>query len=253
MQTDYSPWGEIQALETLYPGIHLITTPGHGGIMAEWPAYLELSVAARKCGFRENGCLWFEEDCCEQVVLRELLDRGMGRCRIESATRQSLKKESTESSSSITRTIGQSEKRAAPFRKPAKCERKTICLSERGNKPIKPYKTMTLRLNAAEYAHLCRQAEVTGLKKEPLVRQLIMGVNLRPRPPMPMPTCFGRCPPSGTTSTSWPIRPTQGARPPVTRSRKRCIWCGRPHDWCGSGSEWHIRKSLLFITGWTDA
>ena len=44
-------------------------------------------------------------------------------------------------------------------------------------------KTMTLRLNAAEYAHLCQQAEVTGLKKEPLVRQLIMGVNLRPRPP----------------------------------------------------------------------
>ena len=40
-------------------------------------------------------------------------------------------------------------------------------------------KTMTLRLNAAEYAHLCQQAEVTGLKKEPLVRQLIMGVNLR--------------------------------------------------------------------------
>lgn len=77
VQTDYSPWGEIQALETLYPGIHLITTPGHGGIMAEWPAYLELSGAARKCGFRENGCLWFEEDCCEQVVLRELLDRGM--------------------------------------------------------------------------------------------------------------------------------------------------------------------------------
>lgn len=183
VQTDYSPWGEIQALETLYPGIHLITTPGHGGIMAEWPAYLELSVAARKCGFRENGCLWFEEDCCEQVVLRELLDRGMWTLPDRSATRQSLKKESTESSSSITRTIGQREKRAAPFRKPAKCERKTICLSERGNKPIKPYKTMTLRLNAAEYAHLCRQAEVTGLKKEPLVRQLIMGVNLRPRPP----------------------------------------------------------------------
>lgn len=30
---------------------------------------------------------------------------------------------------------------------------------------MKPYKTMTLRLNATEYAHLCRQAEVTGLKK----------------------------------------------------------------------------------------
>lgn len=44
-------------------------------------------------------------------------------------------------------------------------------------------KTMTLRLNAAEYAHLCQLADVTGLKKEPMVRQLIMGIDLRPRPP----------------------------------------------------------------------
>lgn len=48
---------------------------------------------------------------------------------------------------------------------------------------MKPYKTITLRLNAKEYAHLREQAEATGLKMEPLVRQLIMGVNLRPRPP----------------------------------------------------------------------
>ena len=32
-----------------------------------------LSPEARKCGFREGGYLWFEEDCCEQVVLRELM------------------------------------------------------------------------------------------------------------------------------------------------------------------------------------
>lgn len=44
-------------------------------------------------------------------------------------------------------------------------------------------KTMTLRLNAAEYAHLCQLSDVTGLKKEPMVRQLIMGIDLRPRPP----------------------------------------------------------------------
>mgnify|MGYP002708711683 FL=1 len=44
-------------------------------------------------------------------------------------------------------------------------------------------KTMTLRLNAAEYAHLCQQAKAAGLKKEPFIRTLIMGVNLRPRPP----------------------------------------------------------------------
>lgn len=44
-------------------------------------------------------------------------------------------------------------------------------------------KAITLRLNAAEYAHLCRLSDVTGLKKEPMVRQLIMGIDLRPRPP----------------------------------------------------------------------
>lgn len=47
----------------------------------------------------------------------------------------------------------------------------------------KPYKTITLRLNTGEYAHLQEQAAATGLKMEPLLRQLIMGVNLRPRPP----------------------------------------------------------------------
>ena len=46
----------------------------------------------------------------------------------------------------------------------------------------KNIKTMTLRLNAAEYAHLCQQARVSGLKKEPLIRNLIMGVEIKPRP-----------------------------------------------------------------------
>lgn len=48
---------------------------------------------------------------------------------------------------------------------------------------MKPYKTITLRLNAREYAHLREQADTTGLKMEPLIRQLIMGIELRPRPP----------------------------------------------------------------------
>lgn len=46
-----------------------------------------------------------------------------------------------------------------------------------------PYKTITLRLNADQYAHLRQQTEITGLKMEPLIRQLIMGIDLRPRPP----------------------------------------------------------------------
>lgn len=44
-------------------------------------------------------------------------------------------------------------------------------------------KTITLRLNENHYTHLKRLAEITGLKMEPLLRQLIMGANLRPRPP----------------------------------------------------------------------
>lgn len=48
---------------------------------------------------------------------------------------------------------------------------------------MKPYKTITLRLNADEYTHLRKQVEATGLKMEPLLRQLILGVELRPRPP----------------------------------------------------------------------
>ena len=43
---------------------------------------------------------------------------------------------------------------------------------------MKPYKTITLRLNANEYAHLKQQAEATGLKMEPLLRHLVLGVQL---------------------------------------------------------------------------
>ena len=44
-------------------------------------------------------------------------------------------------------------------------------------------KCLTLRLNAQEYAHLQRLAQASGMKMEPLIRQLILGVELRPRPP----------------------------------------------------------------------
>lgn len=44
-------------------------------------------------------------------------------------------------------------------------------------------KRLTLRLTAQEYFHLQRLAQVSGMKMEPLIRQLILGVELRPRPP----------------------------------------------------------------------
>ena len=42
---------------------------------------------------------------------------------------------------------------------------------------------VSLWLTDQEHDHLKRQAEITGLKVDPFIRQLIMGVNLRPRPP----------------------------------------------------------------------
>jgi len=44
-------------------------------------------------------------------------------------------------------------------------------------------KKLTLRLSAAEYAHLKKQAALAGMKMEPFLRQLLLGVELRPKPP----------------------------------------------------------------------
>ena len=44
-------------------------------------------------------------------------------------------------------------------------------------------KQVIVRMDDREHAHLVRQAEIAGLKVAPFVRSLIMGVQLRPRPP----------------------------------------------------------------------
>lgn len=38
-------------------------------------------------------------------------------------------------------------------------------------------------MNDTEYHHLRRQAELAGMKVDPFIRNLIMGVELQPRPP----------------------------------------------------------------------
>ena len=48
-------------------------------------------------------------------------------------------------------------------------------------------KRISLRLDSAEYAHLKRLATDTGLKMEPVLRSLIVGAELRPRPPDELP------------------------------------------------------------------
>ena len=74
---DYSPWGKIDETVPIIPGIDLVSTPSHGGARLTREAVMLLSPEARKCGFRESGYVWFEEDCCEQVVLRELMDKKL--------------------------------------------------------------------------------------------------------------------------------------------------------------------------------
>ena len=48
-------------------------------------------------------------------------------------------------------------------------------------------KQITIRLTADEYARVKQLSKDSGLKIEPAIRQLIMGVNLRPRPPDELP------------------------------------------------------------------
>lgn len=44
-------------------------------------------------------------------------------------------------------------------------------------------KKLTVRVTEREYEHLKALSEQSGLKMEPAIRKLIMGVELRPRPP----------------------------------------------------------------------
>lgn len=48
-------------------------------------------------------------------------------------------------------------------------------------------KRISLRLDSAEYAHLKQLSADTGLKMEPVLRRLIAGAELRPRPPDELP------------------------------------------------------------------
>jgi len=72
-----SPWGEVQHCDPLCPGVFMVTTPGHGGILVSKEIAAVLSPAARKSGFQQGGYLCFEEDTQEHIVLRELLDKKL--------------------------------------------------------------------------------------------------------------------------------------------------------------------------------
>lgn len=75
----FSPWGDVQTCDVLCPGVFLVSTASHGGTLVAEEMAAALSPAARKCGFKQGDFLCFEEDCQENVVLRELLDKKLWR------------------------------------------------------------------------------------------------------------------------------------------------------------------------------
>lgn len=77
MNPGMSPWGKIDWMETLAPGIDMIGASGEGGIMVSREASFMLSPTARKYGHWQGGYLCFEAHAEENIVLRELLDQKL--------------------------------------------------------------------------------------------------------------------------------------------------------------------------------
>ncbi|MFR3921660.1 MAG: relaxase/mobilization nuclease domain-containing protein [Dysosmobacter welbionis] len=99
---------------------------------------------------------------------------------------------------------------------------------------MKPYKTITLRLDAAHYARLTETARTAGLKIEPMLRQLIMGVNLRPRPPDTYAALLRELNAIGNNVNQLAYQANARARPPRTRYGRRRGWSGRRSGWSGT-------------------
>ena len=82
-----SPWGTINDLRELVPGIWIVSTPGHGGLwlsrdrIAQLPHGWETFVGKRVC--RNDTARWHEEDCDLTMALWVLgghrqAGRGLG-------------------------------------------------------------------------------------------------------------------------------------------------------------------------------
>ena len=66
-----TPWGKSDYKKTLARGIHVVSTPSHGGIGVSFGKALELF--SEKCtnlaGQEYGGYIWFEEDCATRLAL----------------------------------------------------------------------------------------------------------------------------------------------------------------------------------------
>ena len=66
-----SPWGEIDNVEDMGPGIVGVCTPGHGGVRLDPPASGRLPAAVKRTFM--NGGNWAEEDLEMTIALALLL------------------------------------------------------------------------------------------------------------------------------------------------------------------------------------
>lgn len=75
-----SPWGRIQHVETLAPGIVAVETAGHGGIWVSLDRLASIPQKHRDYAARWSGSeQWYEEDCaaaCIVVAFGSELPRG---------------------------------------------------------------------------------------------------------------------------------------------------------------------------------
>jgi len=75
-----SPWGQVDQSERLLPGLTMVFTPGHGGLMlTEKFAQKHLSAGAIAYadvwGSGASKRLCYEEDCAYAIVFWELIEK----------------------------------------------------------------------------------------------------------------------------------------------------------------------------------
>jgi hypothetical protein len=69
-----TPWGDAQTIKTLAPGILLVSTASHGGLMLDSAALLDLPEHLRNAGETYGDWRCFEEDCACGLVYEARID-----------------------------------------------------------------------------------------------------------------------------------------------------------------------------------
>jgi hypothetical protein len=69
-----TPWGDAQTIKTLAPGILLVSTASHGGLMLDSAAVLDLPEHLRTAGETYGDWRCFEEDCACGLVYEARID-----------------------------------------------------------------------------------------------------------------------------------------------------------------------------------